>query len=80
MRIILVANTKGGCGKTSIATNLAAAYAQAGCTTVLEDVVVRGADEVRLEVHIDTDEGNAIGLEAATSVELIKPASCSCSH
>ncbi|MCA9117467.1 MAG: phosphate propanoyltransferase [Planctomycetaceae bacterium] len=51
-----------------------------GCTTVLEDVVVRGADEVRLEVHIDTDEGNAIGLEAATSVELIKPASCSCSH
>ena len=38
MRIILVANTKGGCGKTSIATNLAAAYAQAGCTTVLADV------------------------------------------
>ena len=38
MRTILVANTKGGCGKTTIATNLAAALAQAGHITMLADV------------------------------------------
>lgn len=34
---VLVANTKGGCGKTTIATNLAAAFAGAGLTTALAD-------------------------------------------
>lgn len=44
-----------------------------GCTTVLENVSVRGGDEaIKLEVHLDTDEGNAINLEDATRVELIK--------
>lgn len=38
MRAILVANIKGGCGKTTIATHLAAAYARAGHATVLADV------------------------------------------
>ncbi|WP_448204044.1 nucleotide-binding protein [Azospirillum sp. sgz302134] len=38
MRTILVANIKGGCGKTTIATHLAAAYAGAGQRTVLADV------------------------------------------
>ena len=52
-----------------------------GCTTVLEDLAVRGgADPLRLEVHLDTDEGNAANLTAATRVELIKPQSCACSH
>ena len=50
-----------------------------GCTTVLEDVLVRGGeDPLRLEVHLDTDEGNAVNLEAATHVDLIKPAGCKC--
>jgi chromosome partitioning protein len=35
---ILVTNTKGGCGKTTIATNLAAAFANAGFRTGLADV------------------------------------------
>ncbi len=35
---ILVTNTKGGCGKTTIATNLAAAFATAGFATGLADV------------------------------------------
>lgn len=50
----------------------------AGCTTVLEDLVVRGDPKVKLEVHIDTDEGNAVNLPAATKVELIKPHACAC--
>ncbi|MDN5865543.1 MAG: ParA family protein [Gammaproteobacteria bacterium] len=37
MRTILVANAKGGCGKTTIATNLAAHYANEGAQVVLAD-------------------------------------------
>ena len=51
-----------------------------GCTTVLEDLVVRAADGIKLEVHLDTDEGNAINLENATLVELVKPEDCDCHH
>ena len=50
----------------------------AGCTTVLEDLVVRAGDGIKLEVHIDTDEGNAINLDDATKVELVKPEACAC--
>src|SRR5262249_40895288 len=35
---ILVTNIKGGCGKTTIATNLAAAIAQSGFVTALADL------------------------------------------
>jgi chromosome partitioning protein len=35
---VLVTNTKGGCGKTTIATNLAVAFASGGLTTALADV------------------------------------------
>jgi chromosome partitioning protein len=38
MLTILVANIKGGCGKTTIATHLAAAFATGGQTTLLADV------------------------------------------
>lgn len=50
-----------------------------GCTTVLENVSVRGGDDkIKLEVHLDTDEGNAINLTHATKVELLKPRGCAC--
>jgi propanediol utilization protein len=51
-----------------------------GCTTVLENLVVRGGDDkIKLEIHVDTDEGNAINLEQATKVELLKSANaCGC--
>jgi len=49
-----------------------------GCTTVLEDMVVRADENIRLEVHIDTDEGNAANLASADLVELQKTTSCAC--
>lgn len=51
-----------------------------GCTTVLEDLVVRAGENIKLEVHLDTDEGNAVNLENATKVELLKPEACGCQH
>lgn len=42
---VLVANSKGGCGKTLIATNLAAAYAAAGHETVLMDCDPQGSSQ-----------------------------------
>ena len=38
MLTVLIANTKGGCGKTTIATQLAAAFAMSGHRCVLADV------------------------------------------
>ena len=43
-----------------------------GCTSVLEDLVIRAGENIKLEVHLDTDEGNATNLEHATHVELVK--------
>jgi putative phosphotransacetylase len=42
------------------------------CGLILDRVRVRASPKVKLEVHIDTDEGNACNLPTATSVELIK--------
>lgn len=50
----------------------------AGCSVVFEDVIVREGENIKLEVHLDTDEGNACNLDAATKVELIKNAPCHC--
>lgn len=51
-----------------------------GCTTVLEDLAVRAGKGIKLEVHLDTDEGNACNLEKASKVELVKPELCKCQH
>ncbi len=47
------------------------------CTTTLEDLLVRADETSKLEVHIDTDEGNAADLDNATQVELLKK-DCAC--
>src|SRR5882757_5157546 len=43
MKSILVANSKGGCGKTTIATSLAGAFADAGNSVLLADADRQGS-------------------------------------
>jgi propanediol utilization protein len=42
------------------------------CPTVLEDLVCRVDRAYKLEIHLDTDEGNACDLANATEIELFK--------
>ena len=42
------------------------------CDTVFRDLLVRADTNAKLEVHIDTDEGNSADLDHATSVELVR--------
>ena len=44
------------------------------CATVFRDLLVRADVNAKLEVHIDTDEGNAADLDHATRVELVRQA------
>jgi putative phosphotransacetylase len=44
---------------------------QSDCGVVFENVLCRVSPNVLLEVHLDTDEGNACNLVNATSVELL---------
>ena len=51
------------------------------CSVVFEDLLVRADATSKLEVHIDTDEGNSCYLDSATKVELFKQESpCKCKH
>jgi len=42
------------------------------CATIFDHLLVRVHADFRLEVHIDTDEGNACVLQSDTPVELLK--------
>jgi len=48
------------------------------CSMVFEELKVRADKGIKLEVHLDTDEGNACNLDAATKVELLKSEPCAC--
>lgn len=51
------------------------------CSVIFDDVLVREDKAAKLEVHIDTDEGNACNLDAASEVFLQKmPGDCACGH
>lgn len=45
---------------------------QGNCPTTFEEIICRVDKAVKLEVHLDTDEGNACNLPSAERVELIK--------
>lgn len=45
---------------------------RSSCPTVFEGLLVRADATSKLEVHLDTDEGNAADLDHATGVELVK--------
>ncbi len=52
---------------------------QSACSTAYHDLLVRADDTSKLEVHIDTDEGNAADLDHATRVELVRQdTDCQC--
>jgi propanediol utilization protein len=51
----------------------------AGCSVVFQDLIVRVGNQIKLEVHLDTDEGNACRLDHATRVELFRAdGGCGC--
>lgn len=45
---------------------------QSDCPAVLENLLVREGKGIKLEVHLDTDEGNAVNYPRAKSFELFK--------
>ena len=45
---------------------------ESSCAVVFRDLLVRADDASKLEVHLDTDEGNAADLDHAWKVELLK--------
>ncbi len=48
------------------------------CTVAFDDLLVRADKAAKLEVHIDTDEGNACNLDAASEVQLVPQKDCDC--
>jgi len=42
------------------------------CETVFRNLLVRVGSKIKLEVHLDTDEGNACDIDHAAGVELLK--------
>ena len=53
MKRFTVINMKGGCGKTTIATNLASAYANRGLNTTLIDYDPQGSSMYWMNVRPD---------------------------
>jgi len=42
------------------------------CNTTFNNLLARVGKKIKLEVHLDTDEGNACDIDHATSVELVR--------
>ena len=53
-------------------------FASLGSGSKGNATLVRADDTSKLEVHLDTDEGNACFLDQAAQVELLKTETCGC--
>lgn len=67
MRSVLIASSKGGCGKTTVATNLAAHFAQRGRNTVVIDADLQGSALRWCAERPDTVPG-VLGMAASRNV------------
>ena len=63
MQRILLLNAKGGCGKTTIATNLAGYFADRGLVTALMDYDPQGSSTVWLNLR-DAGRPDIVGIAA----------------
>lgn len=68
MKRLLILNSKGGCGKTTIATNLAGLYAASGTSTTLFDYDPQGSSQRWLDLRPDHFP-NIHGVFAATTTQ-----------
>jgi len=48
------------------------------CSVAFENLLVRVEPGIKLEIHIDTDEGNACNLDDATNIELLRDGTTRC--
>jgi chromosome partitioning protein len=72
MRTIAIANQKGGCGKTTTAVNLATAFAERGCRTLLMDLDPQGHSTIGF--GYDPDELSTTIYDALVNVPVDIPA------
>jgi len=65
MKTIMLLNPKGGCGKTTIASNLCGYYASHGCKTALMDFDPQGSSMAWLKRRSKQDMPQIQGIDAA---------------
>jgi hypothetical protein len=70
MRILSVVNQKGGCGKTTVSINLAAALAQRGKQVLLVDMDPQGHASLGLNVDPEDFERSMYDVLMHSSVEM----------
>lgn len=71
MRSILISNAKGGCGKTTLSTNLAAAFSQCGLKTAIADVDPQGSSLQWIDRR-PSDVSVIIGLDWSDGIGKVK--------